>query len=140
MMYLKIKKSTFYLINFLILLLPVSNQYKLLLFGVRTTGVAVDYEISAGSFDVTGGSAEYRSTIFEYTAGDHKYRITGPQNRIYKLGETKKIIYNKNKPGKSMMPSIAYLYSFKRIIIPVILFIVWLAFYSSFVRAERFNN
>jgi hypothetical protein len=112
------------------MLLPISKQWKLLIFGVRTTGVAVDYKILNRRADY---NSEYaKTTIFQYQVGNKAYRILGPSNSVYELGEERRIIYDQKRPSKSMIPSLAYLYSFHRIIIPILILLVWIAFYTSF--------
>jgi hypothetical protein len=117
------------------MLLPISKQWKLLIFGVRTTGVAVDYKILNSRAEY---NSEYaKTTIFQYKVGNTAYRILGPSNSVYELGEERRIIYDQKRPSKSMIPSLAYLYSFHRIIIPILILLVWIAFYTSFTPPGR---
>lgn len=136
-MYLKINRNTFYITIVLIMLLPISKQWKLLLFGTRTIGVAVDYQILNQRADMQYNSSYAKTTIFQYNVGNKNYRILGPSNSVYELGEKHKIIYDKRRPSKSMIPTIAYMYSFHRIIIPMMVLLVWIAFYTSFTPPGR---
>ncbi len=136
-MYIKISKNTFYITIVLIMLLPISKQWKLLMFGTRTTGVAVDYKILNQRADMQYNSEYAKTTIFQYQVGNAAYRVLGPSNSVYELGEEHKIIYDKRRPSKSMIPTIAYMYSFHRIIIPMMVLLVWIAFYTSFTPPVR---
>ncbi len=136
-MYLKINRNTFYITIVLIMLLPISKQWKLLMYGTRTTGVAVDYQILNQRADMQYNSSYAKTTIFQYKVGNRNYRILGPSNSVYELGEERKIIYDKRRPSKSIIPTFAYLYSFPRIIIPLLVLLVWIAFYTSFTPPGR---
>jgi len=130
-LYFKISKLKFYVILFLILLIPVSKKYRLLLFGVRTEGIAVGYgemrSIRPASFDYT---------LFQFQTDKGSFEIRGPENVIYELGEKTRVIYNKRNPNKCMILSFAYLYSSPNAAITGVLLLFWIAFYTSFTKSE----
>jgi hypothetical protein len=129
-LYFKISKLQFYVILFLILLIPVSKKYRLLIFGVRTEGIAVGY----GEGDVRTYVPDY--TIFRFQTEKGSFDIQGPENVIYKPGEKARIIYSKKNPEKCMILSFAYLYSSPNALVPGFILLLWIAFYASFTKSE----
>jgi hypothetical protein len=132
-LYFKISRFKFYIILFLILLIPVSKKYRLLLFGIRTEGIAiayVDYPVS------TALSDNYDYTLFRFHAEKEIFEIRGPENVIYKPGDRVRVIYNKSNPDQCMILSFAYLYSSPNAMIPGVLLLLWIAFYTSFAKPE----
>ena len=132
--YFKISKLKFYVILFLILLFPVSKKYRLLLFGIRTEGIAVGY----GDWEMRStipGNYEY--TLFHFQTEKGSFEIRGPENVIYEPGEKARVIYNKRNPNKCMILSFAYLYSSPNALIPGIILVLWIAFYTSFTKPEK---
>jgi hypothetical protein len=132
-MYFKISKLKFYLILFLILLIPISKKYRLLLFGIRTEGIAVGY----GELDVRfaiPGNFDY--TLFQFQTEKGNFEIRGPENVVYKPGEKARVIYNKRNPNQCMILSFAYLYSSPNAAVPAIILMLWIAFYTSFAKPE----
>jgi hypothetical protein len=131
-LYFKISKLQFYVILFLILLIPVSKKYRLLIFGIRTEGIAVGYgemrTTSPGSFDYT---------LFQFQTEKGSFEIRGPENVIYEMGEKARIIYNKRNPNKCMILSFTYLYESPNAMMSGILVLLWIAFYTSFAKPER---
>jgi len=132
--YFKISKLKFYVILVLILLMPVSKNYRLLLFGIRTEGIAMGYNESQ-SISAIPANSDYTSFRFETEKGS--FYISAPENITYKSGEKAKIIYDKNSPEKCMIYSFSYLYSGPNAIIPGVLFILWIAFYTSFKKPAK---
>ena len=131
-LYFKISELQFYAILFLILLIPVSKNYRLLIFGNRTEGIAVGYgemgTVNPGSFDYT---------LFEFQTEKGNFEIRGPENVIYKPGEKVRVIYNKRNPGKCMILSFTYLYASANAMISGILLLLWIAFYTSFAKPQK---
>ncbi len=131
---LKISKLKFFIVLFLILLIPVSKEYRLLLFGTRTEGIAVGYgEIKGKSTLPTG----FYYTFFRFDAGSGNFEIRGPENAIYELGDKARVIYDKKDPNKSIIFSFAYLYSSPNAMIPGVLVLFWIALYTSFAKPGR---
>lgn len=127
---LKVSKTKFYLILVLILLLPVSKKYKLLLFGARTEGVVVDY---AELIDLPGNYIDWHNcAIIRFDAHNETHYMRGPEDMMYKPGRKMKVIYDQKNPSKNMIPAFAYFYSMPNALIPGILLLLWIAFYTSF--------
>lgn len=133
-LYFKISKLKFYVILFLILLIPVSKKYRLLLFGIRTEGIAVGYGEEDGRSAIPDN---YDYTLFQFETENGNFKIRGPENFIYEPGEKARIIYNKKNPNNCMILSFAYLYSTPNALIPGIILLLWIAFYTSFTKPEK---
>jgi hypothetical protein len=133
-LYFKISKLKFYAILVLILLIPVSKKYRLLIFGVWTEGIAVGY----GENEIRSASPAYFDhTLFRFETEKGSYTIRGPENIIYDLGSRTRVIYEKKDPDKCMILSFSYLYSGPNAMVPGVLLLVWIAFYTSFTRPEN---
>ena len=132
-LYFKISKLKFYGILVLILLIPVSKKYRLLIFGVWTQGIAVGY----GENEVRSTAPAYFDhTLFRFDTEKGSFEIRGPENVIYNLGDKARVIYEKRNPKKCMILSFAYLYSGPNAMIPGVHLLLWIAFYTSFTRPE----
>jgi hypothetical protein len=132
-LYFKITRLKFYGILFLILLIPVSKKYRLLLFGVRTDGIAIGYGDEQVRLTMPG-SFDY--TLFQFQTGKGSFQIRGPENIYYEPGEKVRVLYNKNDPGKCMILSFSYLYSSPNAAVTGVLLLLWIAFYTSFTKPE----
>lgn len=132
-LYFNISKLKFYVILILILLIPVSKKYRLLIFGVRTEGIAVGY----GENEIRSTAPAYFDhTLFRFDTEKGSFEIRGPENIIYNLGEKARVIYDKKNPNKCMILSFAYLYSAPNAMIPGVLLLLWIAFYTSFAKPD----
>ncbi len=130
---LKVSKVKFYIILVLILLLPISKKYKLLLFGVRTEGVVVDY---AELIHLPVNYIDWHNcAIIRFKANNQTHYMRGPEDVMYEPGRKMKVIYDKKNPSKSMIPAFTYFYSIPNALIPGILLLLWIAFYTSFAPA-----
>jgi hypothetical protein len=133
-LYFKISKLQFYVILFLILLIPVSKKYRLLLFGERTEGIAIAY----GESNVRHTApVDFDYTLFRFHTEKGSFEIKGPENFIYKPGDRVRVIYNKSDPDQCMILSFSYLYLSPNAMIPGVLLLFWIAFYTSFAKPER---
>lgn len=132
-LYFKITRLKFYGILFLILLIPVSKKYRLLLFGVRTEGIAVGYGEEQVRLTMPGN---FDYTLFQFQTGKGSFQIRGPENIYYELGEKVRVIYNKRDPNKCMILSFSYLYSSPNAAVTGVLLLLWIAFYTSFTKPE----
>ncbi len=130
--YFKISKLQFYAILILILLIPVSKNYRLLIFGARTEGIAVGYG-EMGTESPVG----FDYTLFRFETDKGSFEIRGPENVIYKPGEKVRVIYNKRNPDKCMILSFTYLYASPNAMVSGILVLLWIAFYTSFTRPRK---
>gem|GEM_PF-2987934 len=136
--YINISKNKFWIITLLILLVPISKETRLLLFGKRTTAEVVSYRIyhSQSSLQETTyrsrGDYSYKCAVFQFRTENAIVKMDGPAYVKYDLGEKRNVIYDAKHPEKSIMPNIAYLYGFRRCILPILLLLVWIALYTSF--------
>lgn len=131
---LKVNKTKFYFILVLIVLLPVSKKYKLLLFGARTEGIVVDY---ADLIHLPVNYIDWHNcAIIRFDANNQTHYMRGPEDVMYEPGRKMKVIYNKKEPSRSMIPTFAYFYSMPNALIPGILLLLWIAFYTSFAPAD----
>ena len=130
---LKVSKARFYFILILILLLPVSKKYKLLLFGERTEGVVVDY---AEMIHLPVNYIDWHNcAIIRFDANKETHYMRGPEDVMYEPGRKMKVIYDRKNPSKSLIPTFTYFYSIPNALIPGILLLLWIAFYTSFAPA-----
>lgn len=126
---IRIPKYQFYLITLLILLLPLSSSWRLLIFGEKTKGVVMGVRkvIVKGGLD-SPASLE-RTSIIRFTSGDKYYEFTGPGEIIYPAGKEITVFYNPRNPEKFLMFNFAGLFLSEKMIIPGVLLIIWAAFY-----------
>ena len=131
---MKISRTKFWLIVLIILLLPFSKNWRLLLFGISTYGeVLYHREIS-----LTKGYYTY--SIIEFIANEQKFQIRGPANVIYPVGKKIKIKYDKSEPTNYITLNLSTIYLGNQMIIPGILLILWLAFYWSFKQNKNLKE
>ena len=124
-----ISKKQFYVITILFLLVPFSAHWKLFIFGEKTEGIVIEHikTYSAGS--------QYTDfSIIQYQAGNKYYEVTGPENMEYPIGKHITVFCNKQKPEKFILLTFASIYFSDKIIIPGVLFIMWIAFYISRIQ------
>lgn len=110
-----------------------------MLFGTRTMAEVVSYKIAHSKLPISGSNIggvppdyTYNCAVFQFSAGNAVIRMNGPQWIKYDLGEKRRVIYDARHPEKSIMPNIAFLYGFRRCILPILLLLVWVAIYTSF--------
>ncbi len=125
-----ISGKQFIFITLLFLLLPLSSNWKLLLFGERTTGIVEQHKITSPMFN---NSERY--SIIRFQANGNDILIYGPEDLVYPIGKKIKIIYQKKDPSNYVMLTIAGLLLTNKSIIFLVLFILWLAFYLSVKEA-----
>jgi len=115
----------------MIILLPVTTQYRLLLFGNYTTGVVVGEEY-VRTLGISALGPEKYSVIQFSTADGKVVEFYGPENFDYQVGSILRVVYNPAKPTECMVFSLGALYTGRNAIIPGILFLLWMAFYLAF--------
>ena len=131
----KISRIQFWVVAFLLLLLPIASKYKLLVFGGKAEGVVVAQEKIASGFSRLSGYDTF--AVIEFTTNSKTVRMYGPENFTYDLGEKLTVYYNKNNPKKCMVLNFAYLYTSSGAIIPFVLLLIWIAFYLAFKDKEK---
>jgi hypothetical protein len=133
----KISRFQFFLISVLILLLPLSSNWKLFLFGEKTKGVVVGvrHNLARGSSSYTA-SLETVSVI-RFSVGENYYEFYGPGEVIYHEGKEITVFYNPKNPEKFLMFNFAGIFLSSKVIIPGVLFLVWVAFYLSINQSQQ---
>ena len=127
----RISQWTFLGICLLILSLPLSRHWRLFLKGEKATGTVTQFtmivhEDMAGVKDIWYVS----EVLFEANGITHK--AYGPEDLEYKQGRTIPVIYHPADPSRYCLLTFSGLYLNNYMILPVVLFIVWTAFYLSF--------
>lgn len=131
-----ISKWTFGVICLLILLLPVSHHWRLLIKGYRAKGTVTRY--TARMFEDIMGERklEYSSEIiFEVDGVPHK--AYGPRNYEYATGRRLTVFYLPEEPSRNVIATFSGFYLGNYTILPLILITVWYAFYLSFNRYRK---
>jgi hypothetical protein len=133
----RISRWTFIIVTILILALPVSRKWRFFLNGKRTTGVVSVYgpvarEQRNGTVILDDASEIY------FFAGDSTCLTLGPSNMEYKPGRTVTIFYDPDNPAENCIFTFSALYLAEYSALPLILLIVWGAFYLSFNSYSRF--
>ena len=136
---MRISKKQFYIITFLFLLLPFSVQWKLLLFGTKTTGVVIKHIYPYSAYAANNEST-YTYSIIRFEANNKKIEFSGPEDLKYPIGKEVKIIYNSKKPSQFVMFNFAGLFLSNKIIIPGVLLIIWFAFYLTIRQIQQLKN
>ena len=126
-----ISKWAFYSICVLIVALPVSRQWKLLVNGSKTTGTVTDYipvfrEIPDGMETI-----DYASKI-EFIVADSTCLAYGPRDYEYKSGRTLRILYDPENPSNCCVLTFSGFYLNNYLVLPIVLLVLWAAFYLSF--------
>lgn len=129
---MRISKTQFYIITLLFFLLPISANWRLFLFGKRTTGIVIQPKIT----EVLTGNTERRSIIYFETPNRHYY-IYGPEDAIYPIGKEIRIIYRESKPEDYILLNFTGLLLTNKTIIPLVLLILWLSFYLSVKQSQK---
>lgn len=131
-MHCYITRPLFFLILFLIFLLPLSKKAGLLLFGERTTGTVTGYGMLKGNSRNEKFPGINNISIISYTSNGENYSTSGPLNVFYDLGETVTIIYKKDNPEDFTLLTFTSLYSGYGLILSGFIMMIWMAFYLTF--------
>ena len=126
-----ISKGVFFGICLLILILPLSRQWKLITGGVRDSGTVTQFTMIVHENFTGEKEIRYVSEV-EFNAAGKTYRAHGPSGIEYKVGRSIKLIYNPNDPSKNCLLTFTGIYLSNYLVIPLVLLIVWTAFYLSF--------
>lgn len=131
----KISKLQFWAVALLILLLPLSTKYKLIIKGEKTIGQVIDHK-KVESIRLSGGDTY---SVIQFKADSVTVRMYGPENTIYELGDSITVYYDKENPENCMILTFAYIYTGRSAIIPLVLLLLWIAFYNAF-KDKKLNN
>ncbi len=124
----RISRFQFWIVALLILMLPISSKYKLIVRGEKTTGKVIEHKKV-----VSGRLSGYDTySVIEFRADSLTIRMYGPENTIYDLGDSITVFYNKKDPKNCMILSLTYIYTGRGAIIPLVLLLIWIAFYTAF--------
>ncbi len=121
----------FYGICFLILALPVSRHWRLLVGGKSAPGEVQQFERHLMERRFGENEMEWASTV-AYESGGRTYLTHGPWNYPYREGRTVKVRYDPDDPARHCLLTFSWFYLDNYTILPLILITVWGAFYLSF--------
>lgn len=124
-----ISKLQFWIVALLILLLPLSSKYKLIIWGEKTIGKVVHHHKVGSGLRIRGNDT---FSVIQFKADSVTVRMYGPENTIYELGELITVFYDKDNPENCMILTFAYIYTGRSAIIPFALLLIWIAFYIAF--------
>ena len=132
----RISKWAFGGICLLILLLPLSRHWKLLLRGDRTRGTVTSY---ARRFEEGRDHSRYpvEASEIEFKAEGNTCFTYGPANIEYKKGRQVPVFYNPEKPEVNCVATFSAIYLTNYLAVPMILLMVWSAFYLSFNNYQK---
>jgi len=137
-----ISKWTFRGICALILLLPVGRQWKLLTTGSKARGTVTQMVVIPQ--EVLGKVTKLEeANEIEFMVESISYKALGPLNYEYTPGRTIMVFYDRNEPSHNCIATFTGFYLSNYTILPIILLVLWAAFYLSFnnyQRKQRFNK
>jgi hypothetical protein len=134
---MKITRRFFWAIFFLALLLPLSKNWRLLLFGNKTYGVVSGY--SKGNYANANNSYRYRDTysVIKFTSDHEEVSFLGPDNLILPVGKKIRIYYDPRHPTHCIPLHFTSLYLGKQMIIPAVFLFLWVALYTALKQTEQ---
>lgn len=133
----KISRLQFWLVALLILILPLSSKYKLIIWGERAVGKVV-HHYKVGSGLRVGGNDVF--SVIQFKTDSVTVRMYGPENTIYELGDSITVYYDKTNPENCMILTFASIYTSRSAIIPFVLLLLWIAFYNAFKDKSEAKN
>ena len=123
-----LSQKYFYTVLILLFLSPIFFHLNLLTTGKKAVGTVVRYR---------PGHRYYISyPEIQYSVGDWDYTMLGPQNIRYEMNKKIIVLYEDGKPENSMLYNIEYIYVNNLSIVPAVLLIIWVAFYSAFKKIK----
>lgn len=131
-----IPKPVFWFILVLILLLPFSRNWKLLVFGDYTTAKVKEVKTTVDIMDKTFGG-ETSVSVIEYKVNGNEYKVDGPKDLKLPEGKLMPIAYNKQNPNEYLIINIRTIYLGKMVILPFVLLVLWGSFYLSIRESNR---
>jgi hypothetical protein len=134
---LKITRAQFYIISFLILLIPVSREYKLFLFGESTEGEVLGSGATFHEFHTKyngSGTRKAYNTMLKFDYDGGHYLCVSDMDLDLPIGEKKTVLFDKEDPHVSILANPMYLYVSIHTVWVTILFFMWHSFYWSFIK------
>ena len=131
-----ISKWAFRAICILILLLPVGRQWKLITTGSKARGTVT--QMVAQTREVLGEVAEIaEASEIEFMVEGRSYKAFGPLNYEYTPGRSIMVFYNRDEPSHNCIATFSGFYLNNYMVLPIILLVLWAAFYMSFNNYQR---
>lgn len=137
-----ISKWTFRAICILILLLPVGRHWKLLSTGSKAQGTVTQMAVLPQEIlgKVTGID---EASEIEFIVEGRIHKAHGPLNYEYIPGRNVLVFYDPDEPSHNCIATFSGFYLSNYTVLPIILLVLWAAFYMSFNnyrRKQRFNK
>ena len=114
----------FWSVSILNFMLPVFSEFNTLCFGERLNGTVM----SQKRVSVPHGSV--MKSVIQFQFEGVNFKIDGPDNVVYEVGELLPLIINKSNPQETLIASLSGFIVHDRYIKPLVAFILWSAFYS----------
>lgn len=127
----RISKWAFGGICLLILLLPVSRNWKLLIRGEHTRGTVTGY---VWRMEEGADHSRYpvRASEIEFRVDGIRHIAFGPSNYEYEAGRQVPVFYHPENPELNCVGTFSGIYLSNYLALPLLLLIFWYAFYLSF--------
>jgi hypothetical protein len=126
----------FIFISILIFILPVLKEWNLFIEGDRVNGL-----VTSTKKEITGQESLIRGvetrSLIEYSYKGKTYTILGPENLVYEEGRSIPMIIHPEKEGEFIIATFTGFYVQRRSIAIIIVFIIWIAIYSTIVQIQR---
>jgi len=128
---------TFAIVCLLILSLPLSRKWRLIIRGEKAGGVVSEYRPVVRKHADDSKTLDYASEVL-FRVGDSTYAARGPEGIRYERGRRVTVMYDPEDPGRNSILTFSALYLSDYSALPLILLILWGAFYLSFNNYSRF--
>lgn len=132
-----ISRWTFLIVSILILALPVSRRWRLILNGEKATGVVTDYRPVLRRNTSDTKTVE-RVSVVRFRVDDSLRVAFGPEGLEYRTGRRVGVLYDPENPDKNCIFTFTGLYLTDYSALPLILLILWGAFYLSFNNYSKY--
>jgi hypothetical protein len=137
-----ISKWAFRAICLLIVILPVSRQWRLLSTGDKARGTVTEQVVRKKEILGKETEAGFASEI-QFEVDGKIYQAYGPPNYEYTPGRSIMVFYDPELPSQNCIATFGGFYLNNYIVLPIILLVLWAAFYMSFnnySRKQRFKK
>ena len=137
-----ISKWAFRGICVLIIILPVSRHWRLLTGGDHAMGTVTGFVMHAED-NLVGESEVFYASEVSFQVDGREHKAHGPANYEYKTGRKIRVFYDPGEPSQSCLFTFSAFYLDNYTVLPIILLVVWAAFYLSFNnyrRKQRFKK
>lgn len=131
----RVSRPVFWTVTIGLLLLPLSTKYRLLIFGHRAHGVVMPMHELTNKPPETRWA--YQCNVIRFYADGKIVQFSGPENANYQYGQVVPVLYLPHDPTNCMVLSFSGLFLDITSVIPLILFVLWLAFYFAFAKNDN---